>query len=84
LNFKDKNKNKENLKIGEIAGDTGLPVSTIRYYVRLGLLKEIYRTPGGVRVFNRKGTVKKLKDIKEKSESQSLKKIKKLLESKSE
>ncbi|BBJ40781.1 MerR family transcriptional regulator [Streptomyces antimycoticus] len=35
--------------IGELAGRTGLPVKTIRYYSDIGLLPESARTPGGHR-----------------------------------
>ncbi|GAA0538247.1 MULTISPECIES: MerR family transcriptional regulator [Streptomyces] len=35
--------------IGELAGRTGLPVKTVRYYSDIGLLPESARTPGGHR-----------------------------------
>jgi DNA-binding transcriptional MerR regulator len=38
--------------ISAAAGRTGLPVDTIRYYDRLGLLGEVRRGPGGVRAFD--------------------------------
>jgi DNA-binding transcriptional MerR regulator len=38
--------------IGEVSRRTGLPVETLRFYDRSGLLGSIGRTPGGRRVFD--------------------------------
>lgn len=41
------------LKIGEVAGSSGLPVKTIRYYEDLGLLSTVaIRSESGYRLFN--------------------------------
>lgn len=37
--------------IGEIAEITGLPVSTLRYYDRVGLFPAIHRSDSGARIF---------------------------------
>ncbi len=39
------------MKIGELAGRSGLPVKTLRYYEDLGLLPAIGRSEGGYRLF---------------------------------
>jgi MerR family transcriptional regulator, copper efflux regulator len=39
------------LKIGEVARQTGISVEAIRYYERLGLLREAPRTESGYRKF---------------------------------
>jgi MerR family copper efflux transcriptional regulator len=39
------------LKIGELARRTGLPIKTIRYYERRGLLEQPPRTEGGYRLY---------------------------------
>lgn len=55
-------------RIGEIAKETGLPRSTIRYYTTLGLFKLKGKTPGGQALYdpndtkNRFATIKKLKE----------------------
>ncbi|AFY76067.1 putative transcriptional regulator [Pleurocapsa sp. PCC 7327] len=42
------------LKIGEVATESGLPVKTIRYYEKLGLLTpSVERTKSGYRLFHR-------------------------------
>ncbi len=38
--------------IGKISRATGLPVSTIRYYDKEGLLGEVRRSPSGIRLFD--------------------------------
>lgn len=38
--------------IGEVARRTGIPVDTLRFYDRLGLLGDLPRTAGGHRVFD--------------------------------
>ena len=42
---------KTGLKIGDLAGRSGLPVKTLRYYEDLGLLPAIGRSEGGYRLF---------------------------------
>jgi DNA-binding transcriptional MerR regulator len=39
------------MKIGTLAGRSGLPVKTLRYYEDLGLLPAIGRSEGGYRLF---------------------------------
>jgi DNA-binding transcriptional MerR regulator len=39
------------MKIGVLAGRSGLPVKTLRYYEELGLLPAIGRSEGGFRLF---------------------------------
>ena len=66
---------KQLVKIGEISRRSGLPVSTIRYYISLGLLEESYRTPGSVRMFDRKETMKRIKEISKASSRKTLKEV---------
>jgi DNA-binding transcriptional MerR regulator len=40
------------LSIGEVAQQTGIPIETLRFYDRSGLLGELPRTAGGHRVFD--------------------------------
>ena len=40
--------------IGEVAGMTGVAVSTLRYYDREGFFPEMSRSSGGIRVFSEK------------------------------
>lgn len=42
---------KTDMKIGVLAGRSGLPVKTLRYYEDLGLLPAIGRSEGGYRLF---------------------------------
>jgi len=42
---------KTGMKIGALAGRSGLPVKTLRYYEDLGLLPAIGRSEGGYRLF---------------------------------
>lgn len=39
------------MQIGEISKITGVSISTLRYYDKHGLLKNVNRTKGGIRVF---------------------------------
>lgn len=39
------------MKIGELAGATGTPIETIRFYEREGLLPEPQRTPANYRIY---------------------------------
>lgn len=40
------------LSIGEVARRTGIPIDTLRFYDRMGLLGDLPRTVGGHRVFD--------------------------------
>lgn len=42
----------QGLSIGEVATKTGIPIETLRFYDRSGLLGELPRTGGGHRVFD--------------------------------
>ena len=50
------------LRIGEVAKQTGIGIETIRFYERLGLLKEPLRRPSGYRLFD-EGAVARLSFI---------------------
>jgi MerR family copper efflux transcriptional regulator len=50
------------LKIGEVARSTGLPIDTIRYYERVGLLPEPARRPSGYRSYGT-GAIRRLRFI---------------------
>ena len=39
-------------KISDVSQLTGLSVDTLRYYEKIGLLKNVSRTPSGVRLYN--------------------------------
>ncbi len=67
------------VKIGKVAKSTGLPVSTVRYYLKRGLIDEEYRTPGGVRLFDREKTVQKIKKVQDIKDNNTLEQIKTLL-----
>lgn len=41
------------MQIGEISKITGLSISTLRYYDKHGLLPDINRTEGGIRIFSK-------------------------------
>lgn len=71
--------NSELMKTGEIARRSGLPVSTVRYYNRMGLIKETCRTPGRVRLFSGKKICETLKRIKNLSGEKRLDEIKNIL-----
>lgn len=40
------------MRIGEVAGDAGVTVDTVRYYERRGLLAAAARSPSGYRMFD--------------------------------
>jgi len=52
------------MKIGEIAKVAGVPLSTIRYYTDIGLLKVATYTKGGYRLYDKEETVNIIKKIK--------------------
>ncbi|MCS7230895.1 MAG: response regulator [Elusimicrobiota bacterium] len=53
------------LKIGELAEKAGVPVSTIKYYTDLELLRVQDYMAGGFRLYNEKESLLRLKRIKE-------------------
>lgn len=53
------------LKIGELSRESKLPVSTIRHYVRLGLMEVATKTEGGQYLFDRGTCLERLKYIDE-------------------
>jgi len=57
--------NKKLLKIGELAKEAQVPISTIRYYCQIGLLKPKATTPGGYRLFEKEECIKRIKMIRE-------------------
>lgn len=44
--------NRNLLRIGQLAAESGVPIKTIRYYEDLGLLHPLRRTQGGFRLFS--------------------------------
>jgi len=52
------------LKIGEIAKAAGVPLSTVRYYTDIGLLRVASYTKGGYRLYDREETVNIIRGIK--------------------
>ena len=59
-----KKTDKNLLKIGEIAKVAGVPLSTVRYYTDIGLLKVASHTEGGYRLYNREETLSIIRKIK--------------------
>ena len=47
-------KTQPNHKIGDVASMTGVSVDTLRYYEKIGLLKNIFRNESGVRLYSDK------------------------------
>lgn len=65
------------LKIGELAEKAGVPISTIKYYTDLGLLRVQDYMLGGFRLYNEKESLLRLRRIKEMLEKgYSIKEIK--------
>jgi DNA-binding transcriptional MerR regulator len=64
MSQKKTDKNLLKLKIGEIARVAGVPLSTIRYYTDIGLLKVATYTKGGYRLYDKEETVNIIKKIK--------------------
>lgn len=52
------------LKIGEMAREAGVLVSTIRYYTDVGLLRVVGNTQGGYRLYDREDTLERIHTIK--------------------
>ncbi len=53
------------LKIGEIARESGIKESTIRYYTEVGLVNVAETTESGYRLYDKDETVRVLKTIRE-------------------
>jgi MerR family mercuric resistance operon transcriptional regulator len=51
------------MKIGEVAALAGVPVATVRYYERRGLIADAERTPSGYRQYDA-GAARRLRFIK--------------------
>ena len=72
------------MKIGEVAALAGLPVATVRYYERRGLIADAERTPSGYRQYDA-DAAKRLRFIKHAQElGFSLDEIGQMLELKSD
>ena len=66
--------------IGEVAGATGICISTLRYYDREGLFPDMRRSEGGVRIFSDK-EIRAIQVIKcLKISGMSIKDVKKFLD----
>jgi len=52
------------LKIGEMARAAEVPLSTIRYYTDIGLLKVASHTKGGYRLFDREETLSVIRKVR--------------------
>jgi DNA-binding transcriptional MerR regulator len=59
-----KKTDKNLLKIGEIAKAARVPLSTVRYYTDIGLLKVANRTEGGYRLYDREEALSIIRKIK--------------------
>ncbi len=65
------------LKIGELAERANVPISTIKYYTDIGLLRVVDYMEGGFRLYNEKESLLRLKRIKEMlAQNYSIKEIK--------
>lgn len=67
-------------RISELAERTGLASSTIRYYEKIGLLREAERTPAGYRVYDEEAEQRLVFILRAKRLSLSLEEIAELLE----
>jgi len=56
--------NRDLLKIGELAKVAGVPLSTVRYYTDIGLLKVSSHTKGGYRLYDREEALSIIRKIK--------------------
>ena len=52
------------LKIGEMAREAGVLISTIRYYTDVGLLRVVANTQGGYRLYDREDTLERIHTVK--------------------
>jgi CheY-like chemotaxis protein len=65
------------LKIGELAERANLPISTLKYYTDIGLLRVVDYMEGGFRLYNEKESLLRLKRIRELlTQNYSIKEIK--------
>ncbi len=53
----------ERVKIGKLAKDAGVLPSTVRYYVKEGLLQVVDHTPGGFLLFDQAAALKRIEHI---------------------
>ncbi len=60
-----KSKSAQEYKIGEFARKAGVPVSTVNYYVKQGLIQPQATTPSGYRIFSEDGlrTVSTIREL---------------------
>ncbi len=58
------NENIDRVTIGKLAGEAGMPPSTVRYYVKEGLLRVADHTPGGFFLFDRTATLQRIERIR--------------------
>jgi DNA-binding transcriptional MerR regulator len=59
-----KKTDKNLLRIGEVAKVAGVPLSTVRYYTDIGLLKVASHTKGGYRLYDREEALSIIRKIK--------------------
>lgn len=52
------------LRVGELARQAGIPVSTVRYYTQVGLISPAARTSGGHNLYDRQDCLRVLNLIK--------------------
>jgi len=52
------------LRVGELARQAGMPVSTVRYYTQVGLISPATRTSGGHNLYDRQDCLRVLNLIK--------------------
>jgi len=57
-------RDKNLLRIGEVAKVAGVPLSTVRYYTDIGLLKVASHTKGGYRLYDKEETLNIIRKIK--------------------
>ncbi len=53
------------VRVGVLAREAGVPVSTIHYYIRQGLLRPAGRTGGGYQLFNPDVSLPRIRRIRE-------------------
>ena len=60
------------VRVGVLARQAGIPVSTIHYYVQQGLLRPAARTSGGYHLFNPDVALPRLRRIRDLQERERL------------
>jgi DNA-binding transcriptional MerR regulator len=70
--------------IRELSVESGLPISTINYYIEEGLLKETYRAPNNFRFFNDRERKKLLRIAELRKQNLSIESIRDLINRRSE